>query len=90
MLRQVRSSIGNLAIKHTPHGAVLSRRPDMSKVKWSPAQVARRKLMEEAGVHYRAVMQDPKRAARYSALAAKKKIPVSSFVMGEYLKRGGP
>jgi len=86
-LVQLRGSIDGLVIKHTPQGAVLSRRPDMSRVKWSPAQKARRKLMQEAAEHYRTLMEDPKQASRYRALATKKKIPVSAFVMGEYLKR---
>jgi len=42
--------------------------------------------MQEAAQHYRTVMEDPKQAARYRSLAARKKIPVSSLVMGEYLK----
>jgi hypothetical protein len=82
--------VGDFVVRQTPAGLVLSRAPDMSKVKWSPAQRARRKLMRDASVHYRAVMKDPKQAARYRTLAAKKKIPVSSLVMGEFLKRGGP
>lgn len=89
LLRNIRGSIGNLVVKRTAHGLVLTRSPDMSKVKWSPAQRARRKLMQDAAAHYRTVMKNPKQAARYRVLAAKQKIPVSSLVMGEYLKRGG-
>jgi len=88
-LAQLRGTIDGLVIKHTPHGAVLSRRPDMSSVKWSSAQKARRKLMQEASQYYRAAMEDSKQATRYRALARKNKIPVSAFVMGEYLKRAG-
>ncbi len=82
--------VGDFVVRRTAAGQVLSRAPDMSKVKWSPAQRARRKLMRAAATHYRAVMKDPKQAARYRALAAEQKIPVSSLVMGEFLKRGGP
>lgn len=59
-LTQLRGEIDGLVIRHTPHGAILSRRPDMSRVKWSPAQKARRKLMQSAAVHYHAVMKDPR------------------------------
>ena len=89
LLRSIRGAIGNMVVKRTAHGPVLTRSPDMSRVKWSPAQRAQRKLMAAAGAHYRAVMKDPRQAARYRALAAKQKIPVSSLVMGEYLRRGG-
>ena len=34
-------------------------------------------------------MADPQQAARCAARAARKKIPVSSLVMGEYLKQAG-
>lgn len=88
-LYRVSGRVGNVVIRQTRTGAVMSRLPDTSKVKWSPAQRARRKLMREAGAHYRAVMSDPAQADRYRALAAKKKIPVSALVMGEFLKRGG-
>ena len=86
-LTELRGSIEGFVVRHTRHGSILSRSPDMSRVKWSPAQKARRKLMKSAADHYRAVMQDPKQATRYRALAARQKIPVSSFVMGEYLRR---
>lgn len=86
-LTELRGSIEGFVVRHTAHGPILSRRPNMAKVKWSPAQKARRKLMKSAADHYRAVMQDPKVAERYRALAARRKIPVSSLVMGEYLKR---
>ena len=89
MLKRLRGSIDGLVIKHTAHGHVLSRRPDMSRVKWSPAQQARRRLMQDAAKHYRKIMTDPKQAARLVAIAAKKKIPVSSLVMGEYLRTAG-
>lgn len=89
-LNQLRGSLDGLVIRHTPHGPIVSRKPNMSRVKWSPAQKARRILMMDAADHYRAVMKDPKQAVLYRARAARKKIPVSSLVMGEYLKRTTP
>jgi hypothetical protein len=87
LITQLRGSLGNVVVRHTPHGPVLSRRPDMSGVKWSPAQKAHRKRMKAAAAHYRATMADPAQAARYLKLAARQKIPVSSLVMGVYLKK---
>lgn len=89
-LHQLRGSVDGLVIRHTPHGAILSRKPDMSRVKWSPAQKARRKLMKDAAAYYRSVMADPKQAMLQRTRAARKKIPVSSLIMGEYLKRSAP
>jgi hypothetical protein len=88
-LKQLQGTIDGLIIKHTPHGPVLCRRPDMSRVRWSPAQLAHRRRMQAAAAHYREVMADPGRAARCVARARKLKVPVSSLVMGEYLKAAG-
>ncbi len=85
-LQSLRGGIDGFVIRDTPHGQVLSRRPDMSRVCWSPAQVAHRERMQAAAVHYREVMADPKEAARCIARARKLKVPVSSLVMGEFLK----
>ena len=89
-LDQLRGSLDGLVIRQTPHGTIVSRKPNMARVKWSPAQKARRTLMKDAADHYRSMMKDPKQAALYRARAARKKIPVSSLVMGEYLKRSVP
>jgi hypothetical protein len=89
-LREIRGALDGYVFRQTPHGLVLSRRPDMSSVKWSPAQQARRKLMREAAAHYRRVMQDPAAAAAFRRQAARAKIPVSSLVMGEFLKSQRP
>ena len=87
-LSRLQGSLDGFVIKHTPHGQVLSRQPDMSRVRWSPAQRANRKRMKEAAIHYRKVMADPKEAARSLARARKLKVPVSSLVMGEFLRGG--
>ena len=87
---QIRGAIDGLVFRQSPSGPVVSRRPDMSRVKWSPAQKARRKLMHDAARHYRAMMKDPAQAARYTKLAAQQKIPVSALVMGEYMKQAAP
>ena len=86
-LDQIRGAIDGMVFRRSASGTVVSRRPDMSRVKWSPAQKAQRKLMQDAAKHYRIVMKDPTQAAAYAKLAAKQKIPVSSLVMGEYMKQ---
>lgn len=88
-LRELRGSIEGLVIRRTPHGQVLSRKPDMSRVKWSASQLAHRRRMKSAAIQYRKVMSDPAQATRYSARAAKLGIPVSSLVMGELLRTAG-
>lgn len=85
-LRDLRGSIDNLVIRRTPYGKVLSRKPDMSRVKWSAAQIAHRQRMKAAASEYRRLMSDPAQAARLVARAAKQGVPVSSLVMGQLLR----
>ncbi len=85
-LRDLRGSLDNLVVRRTPYGKVLSRKPDMSRVKWSPSQLAQRQKMKSAASQYRKLMSDPAQAARHTARAAKLGIPVSSLVMGELLQ----
>lgn len=86
ILRELRGSLGDLVIRHTPHGQVVSRKPDMSRVQWSSSQIAHRERMKSAAIEYRKVMSNPVQAARHSARAAKLGIPVSSLIMGEFLR----
>jgi hypothetical protein len=85
-LKSLHGALDGLVIKNTPHGQVLARRPDMSRVRWSPAQKAHRQRMQDAALHYRRVMADPVLAARCVAKARRMKVPVSSLVMGAFLK----
>jgi hypothetical protein len=89
-LRDLRGSIDNLVIRRTPYGKVLSRKPDMSRVKWSAAQLAHRQRMKVAASKYRKLMSDPVQAERLKARAAKRGVPVSSLVMGPLLRAPAP
>lgn len=53
LLEQLSGTIDNWVIKHTQHGTVRSRRPDMSRVKWSAAQIAQRKRMPTTALSWR-------------------------------------
>ncbi len=68
-------------------GHVLSRKPDMSQVKPSPAQLTRRKLMRQAGEFHRQVLADPRLLKKYQAIARKERINLSAATMGEVLRR---
>lgn len=86
-------SFDNLVFKHyrkDKRGTVLSRKPDMSKVKPSRAQLARRELMREAGRFHRRVLADPGLLRKYQAIARKKRINLSAATMGEVLRRKFP
>ena len=85
-------SIDGFVFKHyrkDKRGQVLSRKPDMSKVKPSAAQLARRELMRRAGEFHRRVLADPALLGKYTALARRRRINLSAATMGDYIRQGG-
>jgi hypothetical protein len=86
-LLELRGSVDSWCYKQTKHGTVISRRPDMSRVKWSPKQQAHRALVAAAGAHYRKLMADPKQAGLLRKAAGKKGLPVSTYVISDFLRR---
>ena len=87
LLHEIRGSIGNLTIKGGPHGPIIIPKPATPR-RWSAKQKAHREKMRVARWFYREQMSDPARAARHRARAKELGIPVSSYVMGGYLKHG--
>ena len=86
-LLQVRGTIDDWCYKQYAGRVVISRRPDMSRVKWSPKQMARRKLMRAAGAFHRQVLADPALKKRYLKIAKEKGHPLSAVTMGDYMRR---
>jgi hypothetical protein len=87
-LNQLNGMIDGWVYKQTPHGTTVSRRPDKPR-DWSEAQQANRIRMKQgARQFYWAQMSDSVRAAHYRARALELKIPVSSFLMGGFMKHG--
>jgi hypothetical protein len=83
-------SIDHWVYRQTPHGTVITRRPDMSGVVWSPAQLAQRERARAAGCHYRRIMADPRVATQKRAEAKAAGLPVSVYVMKDWLVARGP
>jgi hypothetical protein len=87
ILQEIRGTLGIFTIKDTPRGPIVTQRPEIPR-RWSAKQVAQRARMTEARRFYRDEMTDPIRAAHYRARAKERALPISSFVMGGYLKHG--
>ncbi len=85
-LSGLRGQIGRLVFKHYHHGMVVSRHPDMSRVKPSAAQRAQRKRMTEAAEYYRRVLQDPVLLRRCRAIAKSRKIPLPAAAAAEFFR----
>lgn len=87
LLQGVSGSIGTLTIKQTRHGPVLVPKGETPR-RWSDKQVAHRYRMFEAKYFYYEQMHDPARAAEHRARAKQLGLPVSSYLIGGYMKHG--
>jgi type I restriction-modification system DNA methylase subunit len=85
-LRQLRGQVDQWVFKRYCYGTVVTRRPDMSRVKPSAAQRAHREKVKEAGEFYKKVLQDPVLLKRYRAVAKKKKLPLPAVTLAEFFR----
>lgn len=83
----LRGRVDEWIYKRYRYGIVVTRRPRMENVVWSPAQKAHRRRVRAAGAFYRSVLADPKLKQRYSAMAIARGIPLSAVTLAEYLKQ---
>ena len=71
-LKAIWGRIGNLVYRRSHTGETyLSVAPDMSHVKWSPAQQEHRQRFKRAIAEAQAALADPVQRAQYEAAAAK-------------------
>jgi len=88
-LASLRGSIDGWVYKQysDKRGLVLSRKPDMSQVKPSPAQLAHRKRMREAAKFHQQVLDDPALLKKFRRIATQQGINLSAATMGEILRK---
>jgi hypothetical protein len=89
-LRGLRGTLDHWTYKRSPFGQIITRKPDMSRVTWSPKQEAHRARMAEAVRHYRAIRDDPDQAPRYRQLAKEAGLSVSAYVIRERMRATKP
>ena len=65
---------------------IVTKRPDMSSVEWSPAQKAQRQRFKEAVVHVKAALADPKVRARYERRAKKQNKRAWDLAMADHFQ----
>ena len=74
LLEQFRGAIGGLVFRLSHNGKTsVYRRPDMSRVKWSPAQEAHRERFAEASAYARLAMANPQVRAIYEQMSMEEK-----------------
>ena len=90
-IKEIRGKMGDVVFKRSPTGElIMAKRPDMSKVKWSPAQKAYRKHFKKAIAYAHEAMADPKTKKHYERIAKKAgrqpfRVAVSDFLKGNDL-----
>ena len=86
-IQQIHGKMGDVVFKRTPNGeTIMTKRPDMSRVKWSPAQKAHRKRFQQAVAYAKTVMADPKIRAMYEKKAAKARKRPRDLAISDYFK----
>jgi hypothetical protein len=84
---EMRGKIGNMVYRRTASGKTITTKcPDMSNVKWSPAQIAQRERIKEATAYAKAAMADPNVRAIYEKMAKKKKRQPFRIAVSDYFK----
>ncbi len=87
MIEELRGAMEDFVYRTAPNGKVyLSKRPDMSNVKWSKAQKASRQRFQEASKYAKAAMADPQVRAVYEERAAKEHRQPYRVALSDYLK----
>lgn len=86
-LSEIHGKMGDVVFKRTKKGEVIvTKAPDMSKVKWSPAQKAYRQRFKKAIAYARAAMANPKIRRVYEKKAARQKRVPFRVAVSDYLK----
>ncbi len=94
LVDEIQGTLGNATFRRTHTGRViLSKKPDMSNVKWSKAQKEHRQRFKQAVAYAHAAMADEKVHANYVKAAAKLgkrpfDLAVSDYFKGKNLLKG--
>ena len=87
IIEEVHGTMYDLVFKKSPKGnMIVTKKPDMSKVKWSKAQKDHRKRMAKAVDAVQAALADPKVRARYDRKAKRQNKRTWDLAMSDWFK----
>ena len=86
LLEQIRGQVGDLVFRRYGDEVVISRKPDMSDVELSEAQLAQRERFNQAALYGRIVLADPETKALYEDAAKEKGHPIFSLMVADFLR----
>lgn len=85
LLEELHGTMYDVIFKKSPSGnLIITRRPNMSKVKWSKAQKAHRERFKQATEYAKAAMADPKVRAVYEAMGASEHKRPYAMALSDY------
>ena len=86
-IREIYGQMDNIVFRRTQDGQIgLMKKPDMSRVVWSPAQEAQRERFRDANRYARAAMADPRTRAIYEREAAASGRHLYRLAVSDYFK----
>lgn len=85
LLAGLRGRVGDIVIKQYRYGTVVTKLPDMSKVKTTKLQKKKRKRFKEAVAYAKQILADPEKKAIYKTRIKKGKTIYHSAI-SEFLK----
>ena len=86
LLKNVHGSVGELVVKQYAYGTVITKKPDMSKVKKSESQKKEQNNFKDAVAYAQTIIRNKETKAAY-ALKLKKGETVYHAAIREYLKQ---
>ncbi len=84
ILEQVRGQIGDLVFKRYGDEVIISRKPDLTGVEPTEAQLAQRERFRQAAIYGKMVMADPETKTLYQEAAKAKGQPVFSLTVADF------
>jgi hypothetical protein len=91
LIEEIHGTMYDVVFKRSPKGnMIVTKRPDMSRVEWSEAQIAQRARFKQAVAYARAALAEPKVRARYEKQAKRQHkrawdVAMSDFFAGKDL-----
>jgi hypothetical protein len=86
-LIEIQGVLYDVVFKRSPQGKmIVTARPDMSNVEWSPAQKAQRERFRLAVAYAKAALADPERRPRYERRAKRQKKRPWDVAIAEYFE----
>ncbi len=86
ILKQLRGRVGDLVFRHYGDKVVVSRAPDFSNYRPTPAQRAQRKRFRAAVAYAQAVLKSTKTAAHYQRRARKEGGKAFTLAIRDYMR----